>query len=55
MAPFPPGRRSHRAPAGYKAGDHHPDPYASDAPVATITAVNVGSYDGKLTAGELAC
>src|SRR5438067_694613 len=41
-------------PADYKPGDHHPDPYANDAPLATITAANLGTYEGKLTAGEIA-
>jgi hypothetical protein len=41
-------------PAGYKVGDHHPDPYANDAPLATITSANLASYEGKLTAGEVA-
>src|SRR5690242_8232637 len=41
-------------PAGYKPGDHHPDPYASDQPLYTITAGNAAQYEGKLTAGNLA-
>jgi hypothetical protein len=41
-------------PAGYKVGDHHPDPFAADQPLYTITAGNAGQYDGKLTAGQLA-
>ncbi len=41
-------------PAGYKPGDHHPDPYASDQPVATITAANASQYESQLTAGHLA-
>ncbi len=41
-------------PAGYKVGDHHPDPFAADQPLYTITAANAGQYDGKLTAGQLA-
>ncbi len=41
-------------PAGYKAGDHHPDPFAADQPLYTITPGNVGTHEGKLTAGHLA-
>lgn len=38
-------------PAGvtYKAGDRHPDPYAADKPLYTITAANMAQYAGKLT------
>jgi hypothetical protein len=38
-------------PAGYQPGMHHPDPYASDAVVFTITADNMAQYADKLTAG----
>ncbi len=41
-------------PAGYKPGDHHPDPYAGDTPLYTVTAQNLASYEGKLTAGQIA-
>ncbi len=41
-------------PAGYKEGDHHPDPYAADQPTATITAQNVGQYEAQLTPGHVA-
>lgn len=41
-------------PAGYKVGDHHPDPFGADQPLYTITAANAGQYDGKVTAGQLA-
>ncbi|MDB6169457.1 MAG: outer rane lipoproteinsorting protein [Verrucomicrobia bacterium] len=41
-------------PAGYKAGDHHPDPYASDRPLYTVTAENLGLYQDKVTAGHAA-
>ncbi|MDB6126865.1 MAG: outer rane lipoproteinsorting protein [Verrucomicrobia bacterium] len=41
-------------PAGYKVGDHHPDPYASDRPLYTVTASNLGQYQDKLTAGHVA-
>ncbi|MES2693445.1 MAG: DUF1329 domain-containing protein [Verrucomicrobiota bacterium] len=39
-------------PAGYKPGSHHPDPFASDQPLYTITAANAAQYAGKLTAGH---
>ncbi len=38
----------------YRAGDHHPDPYASDKPLFTITAANVSPYAAKLTEGHKA-
>ena len=41
-------------PAGYKPGSHHPDPYAADQPLYTVSAANAGQYEGKLTAGQLA-
>ncbi len=41
-------------PAGYKKGDHHPDPFASDEPVLTITAENMTQYSDKLSAGHQA-
>jgi Protein of unknown function (DUF1329) len=40
--------------AGYKPGMHHPDPFAADKPLFTITAANAAQYKAKLTAGELA-
>ena len=42
------------APAGYKVGDHHPDPFAGDQPRFTITAASSGQYAAQLTAGQLA-
>lgn len=39
-------------PAGYKVGDHHPDPFAADQPLFTVTAANAAQYQGKLTAGH---
>ncbi|MCK5359354.1 MAG: DUF1329 domain-containing protein, partial [Gammaproteobacteria bacterium] len=39
-------------PAGFKTGDHHPDPFASDQPLYTITAQNKDQYKDKLTAGH---
>ena len=41
-------------PAGYKAGDRHADPYASDKIVATISAANMDQYADKLTPGHQA-
>jgi hypothetical protein len=41
-------------PAGYKPGDHHPDPYADDKVLFTITGANADQYKDKLTPGQLA-
>ena len=41
-------------PAGYKPGDHHPDPFAGEAPLYTITAANADQYADLLTAGHVA-
>lgn len=41
-------------PPGYKVGDHHPDPFAADQPLFTITGANAAQYADKLTAGNLA-
>ncbi len=41
-------------PAGYKVGDHHPDPYADDKILFTITAANMDQYKDKLTVGHMA-
>src|SRR3954467_6890907 len=41
-------------PAGYKPGDHHPDPFAADQPLYTVSAGSSGQYEGKLTAGHQA-
>ncbi len=38
-------------PTGYKPGDHHPDPFAADQPLFTITAANAGEHEAKLGAG----
>jgi hypothetical protein len=43
-----------KAPAGYKKGDHHPDPFAADKPLFTINAANMGQYSDQLTAGHKA-
>ncbi|MEO5958110.1 MAG: DUF1329 domain-containing protein, partial [Opitutaceae bacterium] len=42
------------APAGYEVGDHHPDPFASDQPLFTVTAANAAQYEAKLTTGHQA-
>ena len=39
-------------PAGYKVGDHHPDPFAADKAQFTITASNFSDYAEKLTVGH---
>ena len=41
-------------PAGYKVGDHHPDPFATDAPLFTVTAANLAAHAAQLTAGHVA-
>lgn len=40
-------------PAGYKVGDHHPDPFAADKIEYTITAKNVADYKNVLTPGQV--
>lgn len=41
-------------PSGYKPGDHHPDPFAGDQPLHTITAANAAEHAAKLSAGHQA-
>ena len=41
-------------PAGYSPGDHHPDPYASEQVLFTITGANMSQYADKLTPGHQA-
>lgn len=41
-------------PAGYKVGDHHPDPFANDKPVFEITSANYKQYGEKLSPGQMA-
>ncbi|MGH8472225.1 MAG: DUF1329 domain-containing protein, partial [Gammaproteobacteria bacterium] len=41
-------------PSGYKPGDHHPDPFASDPITFTITAQNVDQYVPRLSEGQQA-
>ncbi|MBA4137098.1 MAG: DUF1329 domain-containing protein [Opitutus sp.] len=43
-----------QAPAGYAPGQHHPDPFASDAVQFTITAANADQYAEQLSPGYLA-
>jgi hypothetical protein len=40
-----------QAPAGFVPGKNYIDPYASDKPLYTITAANMGQYADQLTAG----
>lgn len=39
--------------AGYKPGDHHPDPYADDKPLFVIDHVNYKQYLDKLSPGQV--
>ncbi len=41
-------------PAGYKPGDHHPDPFADEKVLFTINATNLDQYADKLTPGHKA-
>ncbi|MFZ9683122.1 MAG: DUF1329 domain-containing protein [Cephaloticoccus sp.] len=41
-------------PAGYQPGDHHPDPYAADQPLYTVTADNLAAHRDVVTAGHAA-
>ena len=41
-------------PAGYVVGGHHPDPYADEQPLFTITAANVDEYADQLSEGQMA-
>ncbi|MFI8479323.1 DUF1329 domain-containing protein [Pseudomonas sp. NPDC078700] len=44
-----------KAPADYKTpGQHHPDPYAADKPLFTITKANLDQYKANLTPGQIA-
>ena len=36
---------------GYEPGKHHPDPYAQDKPLFTITSANMAQYDTQITEG----
>jgi hypothetical protein len=41
-------------PAGYSPGDHHPDPFADDAPLFRIDASNYQEHADKLSVGQKA-
>lgn len=43
-----------RPPAAYKPGMHHPDPFADDKVLFTITQANAAQYKDKLAAGHQA-
>jgi len=36
----------------FRSGQHHPDPFANDKPLYTVTAANMGQYANKLTEGH---
>ncbi|HEU5136022.1 MAG TPA: DUF1329 domain-containing protein [Steroidobacteraceae bacterium] len=38
--------------ANFRPGQHHPDPYASDKPLYTVTPANMAQYGAKLTEGH---
>ena len=38
-------------PAGYTAGQHHPDPFAGESPLYTVSAANADHYQDRLTEG----
>ncbi len=38
--------------ANFRPGQHHPDPYAADKPLYTVTAANMAQYANKLTEGH---
>ncbi|WDE07647.1 DUF1329 domain-containing protein [Thalassomonas viridans] len=41
------------APAGFKPGDHHPDPFPGDKVLYTVTAQNLDQYRNLLTPGQI--
>lgn len=41
-----------KPPAGYKTGDHHPDPFAGDKVVMTIDGSNLAQYKDNLSPGQ---
>jgi hypothetical protein len=41
-------------PADYEPGAHHPDPFAADRPLFTITAANLEQHSARLSAGQIA-
>lgn len=42
------------APAGYKPGDHHPDPFAGDKVLFTIDKANLAQHKALLSPGQIA-
>ncbi|HTU67838.1 MAG TPA: DUF1329 domain-containing protein [Steroidobacteraceae bacterium] len=38
--------------SNFKPGQHHPDPFANEKPLYTVTAANMGQYNNKLTEGH---
>lgn len=42
------------APAGYKPGKHHVEPFPDDKPLFTITKANLNQYKDNLSAGQIA-
>lgn len=42
------------APAGYKPGKHHIDPFPDDKPLFTISKANLNQYKDHLSAGQIA-
>lgn len=43
-----------RPAAGFKRGDHYPDPFASDKILFSINSANLAQYRDKLSAGQIA-
>jgi len=43
-----------KPPAGFKKGDHHPDPFPGDRPTMTLTAQNYKEAGDKLSVGQQA-
>jgi hypothetical protein len=41
-------------PAGYKKGDHHPNPFPEDKPLFRIDGSNYKQYEDKLSVGQMA-
>ena len=41
-------------PDGYQRGDRHPDPFADDEPLFTITGENFRDYEDRLSVGQIA-
>jgi len=41
-------------PAGYEPGGHHPDPFADEQPLYTITGENADQYADKMSEGQMA-